>query len=255
VIGQARFAASLLVRDRPLLRDYARFFVAGRKAQTPPRRRPQAGAITIDAALELVTAEVGAWTYGAAYDALRERELSERAHYGGGAKMSGDSALGRFVYAVVRARRPDVVIETGVATGVTSAHILAALADNEHGELHSVDLPPTDMLRLNLVGAAIPEELKGRWHYHWGSATRLLEKILGDARGRRVFVHDSDHSYSHMAWEIETAWRHLSAQDVIVCDDVDFHEAFSDTARALGGEPILVQQAEDAGTTGFLLRV
>ena len=49
--------------------------------------------------------------------------------------MSGDSALGRFVYAVVRASRPDVVIETGVATGVTSAHILAALADNEHGEL------------------------------------------------------------------------------------------------------------------------
>jgi predicted O-methyltransferase YrrM len=255
MLGQVKFAASLLLRDRPLLGDYARFFVDGRKTQTPPRRQPQVGAITIEAALELVTVQIGPWRYGPAYDALRARQIPDRANYGGGAKMSGDSALGRFVYAVVRARRADVVVETGVATGVTSAHILAALADNGHGELHSIDLPPTDMVRLDLVGAAIPEELKDRWHYHWGSATRLLARVLDETGGNRVFVHDSNHSYSHMAWEIETAWRSLSAGDVIVCDDVDFHEAFSETARSLGGEPVLVQQAEDAGTTGLLLRV
>ena len=66
MLGQVKFATSLLLRDRPLLGDYVRFYFAGRKAQTPPRRQPQVGAITIDDALALVTAEIGEWSFGPA---------------------------------------------------------------------------------------------------------------------------------------------------------------------------------------------
>ena len=43
------------------------------------------------------------------------------------------------LYLVVRAARPHVVVETGVLYGASSAHILAALARNGGGELHSLE--------------------------------------------------------------------------------------------------------------------
>lgn len=43
-------------------------------------------------------------------------------------------------YAVVRAFRPDVVVETGVANGVSSAYLLLALHLNDRGTLYSVGL-------------------------------------------------------------------------------------------------------------------
>src|SRR5947207_14206936 len=45
------------------------------------------------------------------------------------------------LYAVVRAFKPGVVVETGVSSGMSSAHILRALAENGKGTLHSIDLP------------------------------------------------------------------------------------------------------------------
>jgi len=168
--------------------------------------------------------------------------------------MAGDTMLGLVVYGVARATRPDSIVETGVATGVTSAHLLAALEDNGHGLLHSIDLPPTDMLVAGHVGAAVPNELRHRWTYHWGSSRRLLPKLLGSLQGRLMFVHDSDHSYANMAWEIRNAWRAMSLGGVIACDDVDLHTAFSDLARELGTNPLFVRQAEKEGTTGLLIQ-
>jgi predicted O-methyltransferase YrrM len=181
--------------------------------------------------------------------------MAPQARIGGGSTMAGDSKLGQLVYEVARAVRPDTIVETGVATGVTSAHLLAALEDNGHGVLHSIDLPPTDMIAAGHVGAAIPSDLKHRWFYHWGASRRLLPKLLAGLDGRLMFVHDSDHSYANMAWEIRSAWRVMSLGGVIVCDDVDMHDAFLDTAGELDTEPLFVEQAEKGGTTGLLIRV
>lgn len=45
------------------------------------------------------------------------------------------------LYALVRLLRPKFVVETGVSSGVSSAHFLLALSDNRRGRLHSIDLP------------------------------------------------------------------------------------------------------------------
>jgi hypothetical protein len=168
------------------------------------------------------------------------------------AAMDADRSLAALAYELVRERRPATVIETGVARGVTSASVLRALAENEFGELHSIDLPPPRMLDAGLVGSAIPDDLKGRWHYHWGSARRLLPGVLAGADGPRLFIHDSDHSYSHMRWEIETAWTALEPGDVILCDDAHFHSGFADAAAAFGAEPQFLPQRD--GLTGQLVR-
>jgi predicted O-methyltransferase YrrM len=170
----------------------------------------------------------------------------------GWAAMDADQSLAELAYSLVRERRPATVIETGVARGITSASLLTALAENDFGELHSIDLPPPRMVDAGLVGAAIPEELKDRWHYHWGSARRLLPGVLAGSTGPRLFIHDSDHSYAHMRWEIETAWAALEPGDVLLCDDAHFHSGFADAAAAVGAEPQFLRQAQ--GLTGMLVR-
>jgi predicted O-methyltransferase YrrM len=172
----------------------------------------------------------------------------------GWASMDADPSLAELAYKHARELRPATVIETGVARGITSKSVLRALAENDFGELHSIDLPPPRMVDAGMVGSAIPEKLKGRWHYHWGSARRLLPGVLADAPGPRLFIHDSDHSYRHMRWEIETAWAALEPGDVILCDDVHFHSGFADAAGALGAEPQFVPQRSGGGLSGMLIR-
>jgi predicted O-methyltransferase YrrM len=170
----------------------------------------------------------------------------------GWAAMDADQSLAELAHSLVRERRPATVIETGVARGITSAAVLRALHENGFGELHSIDLPPPRMLDAGLVGSAVPEELKPRWHYHWGSAKRLLPAVLARSTGPRLFIHDSDHTYDHMRWEIETAWAALEPGDVILCDDAHFHPGFADAAGAVGAEPKFVDQP--GGLTGMLTR-
>ena len=255
ILRRARFAVSLAVRNPRLLEDYARWFVAGhRHRPTPTNHEVHAGVLSYDEGIAFIQAEFGSWDVGPSFARVSESSFEADARIGGGAVMAGDSLLGRLVYDVARATRPDIVIETGVATGVTSAHLLAALEDNGHGALHSIDLPPTDMIVADHVGIAIPESLRHRWTYHWGTSRRLLPKLLNELHGSLMFVHDSDHSYTNMAWEIRTAWMAMSSGGVIVCDDVHLHTAFLDVAGELNGKACLVEQAEKGGTTGLLIR-
>ena len=251
-----RFAIEIGRHDPALLRDYAGWFFSGRREVRGPAATGVAPpSISPEQARDLLVERYGEWDPGPAYAELEARTLDDAARHGGGAVMAGDSALGLLAYWVVRAVRPRTVVETGVATGVTSAHLLAALRDNGSGTLESIDLPPTDMLADGTVGAAIPEAWKADWRYRWGSARRLLPGVLERAEpGPLVFVHDSDHSYEHMAWEITTAWERLRPGDALISDDVHFHDAFVATAAALGARPQLVTQAEKRGTTGLLFR-
>ena len=254
MLRQAKLAVSLAVRNPRLIGDYARWASEGRRRRPPGPRQVHPDALTVDECLAQVAAVFGTWEEGPSLAQVREWSFDQQARVGGGAAMAGDTALGLLVYGVARATRPDTIVETGVATGVTSAHLLAALEDNGHGVLHSIDLPPTDMLAAGHVGAAIPGDLRHRWEYHWGASRRLLPGLLDGLRGRLMFVHDSDHSYANMAWEIRSAWRAMTSDGVIVCDDVDLHTAFLDAAAELHGSSWLVRQDEKQATTGVLIR-
>lgn len=254
MLRQARLAASLAVRNPRLLGDYVRWTAEGWRHQPAAARQVYPDVLTVQECLALVEAEFGTWEEGPSLQRVREWSSGQRARMGGRETMAGDTTLGLLVYEAARAARPDTIVETGVAAGVTSAHLLAALEDNGRGILHSIDLPPTDMLAAGHVGAAVPGDLRHRWIYHWGTSRRLLPKLLHGLQGSLMFVHDSDHSYANMAWEIRIAWQAMNSGGVIVCDDVDMHTAFLDTARELGSIPRLVGQAEKRGTTGLLIR-
>lgn len=60
-----------------------------------------------------------------------------------GSGDSGGRQIGvpHLLYAICRIMKPDIVVETGVAQGVSTAFILKALSANNAGGLFSIDLP------------------------------------------------------------------------------------------------------------------
>jgi predicted O-methyltransferase YrrM len=141
---------------------------------------------------------------------------------------AADSLLARCCYLVCRLLEPTVVLETGVAYGVSSAFILRALEENSRGVLHSVDLPPLRREADRFWGIAVPEALKGRWNLHRGSSRRVLPELLGGLGSVDLFVHDSLHTYRNMRREFEAVWPYLRTGGVIVADDVERNRAFGE---------------------------
>jgi predicted O-methyltransferase YrrM len=139
-----------------------------------------------------------------------------------------DFVLARFCYAVCRAQRPKVVLETGVAFGVTTGFILQALAQNGCGELWSVDLPPLGKNADAQVGFLVPADLKSRWRLVRGSCRRMLPRVIDELETIDIFLHDSLHTHKHMKWEFETAWPHLRSGGVLISDDVTNNRAFEE---------------------------
>ncbi len=66
------------------------------------------------------------------------RKFSRRSSFWWAPDVS--ATLGMTLYVLCRELQPGDVVETGVSSGVSSAYILHALAKNQHGELHSIEL-------------------------------------------------------------------------------------------------------------------
>ena len=135
-------------------------------------------------------------------------------------------SLAKLCYALCRALRPAVVLETGVAYGVTSAFIAKALALNGAGELHSVDRAPVRPGVEDYIGAFVPDELRSRWTLHRGTSQRLLPRLLPEIAGPSLFVHDSQHTYRNVSWELRNVTPHLARPAAVLVDDVSGNRAF-----------------------------
>ncbi len=150
------------------------------------------------------------------------------------------------LYVIVRALRPDTVVETGGTPGKSTAFILRALHRNGCGHLHTIDLPPTAVQETQLQaresyhealpsgassGWVVPEALKARHTLLLGSSREHLPRVLEDVQTADVFLHDSDHSYENMTWEFQTAFPALGEDGLLLSDDVRANDAFGDFCR------------------------
>jgi predicted O-methyltransferase YrrM len=146
-------------------------------------------------------------------------------------RHNGTETLADLCYIACRTLRPRLVVETGVAHGVTSAHILKALSENGEGRLYSIDLPPLGSNPEVYVGRFVPEELRGRWSLRLGSAQKLLPEVLRQCGAVDVFIHDSLHTYAHMKWEFAQAMAALRPGGVLIADDIEGNKAFEEAAQ------------------------
>ena len=159
-----------------------------------------------------------------------------------GARWPADSLMARLCYLSCRLIDPEVIIETGVAYGVSSAFILKALQENGRGTLYSIDLPPLRTGYEKFWGVAVPDELRGRWSLHRGSSARVLPCLLQEISTVDLFVHDSLHTHKNMRREFDTIWPHLRDGGLLLADDVERNRAFGELQRKV---PTLWHVVED----------
>lgn len=159
----------------------------------------------------------------------------------------GDAGLARAAWCVVRHQRPEIVVETGVARGLTTRVVLEALAANGHGQLYSIDLPPPlAPERLSVeAGAAVTDELRSRWTLIEGSSRRRLPGLLRELGTIDMFMHDSRHTRRNIAFELGLAWSALRPGGLILADDIQATVAFEQSVEAFGGPAAIVCASDD----------
>lgn len=130
-------------------------------------------------------------------------------------------------YALARAMKPRLIVETGVHDGLGSVALLRALERNaqegEPGELISVDIDAN-------AGWLIPDSLRSRHTLIVGNALTVLPPSLADRRVD-MFIHDSDHSYEHETGEFELITRYVRQGGVLISDNAHSGIAFRDYCR------------------------
>jgi hypothetical protein len=165
----------------------------------------------------------------------------------------GDSALCRALWCVVVHTQPEVVIETGVAHGVTSRIVLEALAQNNAGHLWSVDLPfPFDHRLHGETGIVVTDACRPRWTYVEGASKQQLPPLVAQVGHVEMFIHDSLHTTENTAFEMEQAASAMSAGGVMLIDDINSNMGFTIFAkRHPGYQTIVCPSADRNGMFGI----
>lgn len=186
-----------------------------------------------------------------------EEEMRRR-HVAGGRTNYAQFRAPLDVYALVRLLGLKELVETGVSSGISSAHFLLALRANGGGTLHSIDLPTqqaarelrTDESPVSLppgrtTGWAIPEELRSGWDLHLGPSQVLLPVVVRKLSGIDLFLHDSLHTPEHLTFELETLRPRLAPGAIVLADNTEWTaDAFDRFARSVG-VPVHRRGAED----------
>jgi predicted O-methyltransferase YrrM len=153
--------------------------------------------------------------------------------FGGTLSIGADLYAKRVLmqYATIRAVKPDRVLETGIANGVSSAYILLAMDRNQKGALYSIDVNDGSHLPSGKqVGWVVPAWLRERWTVRLGDARELLPCVLGELKSLDIFIHDSLHTYEHMKFEYEQAYPFIREDGILISDDALWNPAFEEFA-------------------------
>jgi predicted O-methyltransferase YrrM len=180
---------------------------------------------------------------------LAELGRRHQAHYIAGWVNLVDA---HFLYWAVRHAKPQVIVQTGVSNGLSSAFMMLALAKNGPvGKLHVIDLPaifnpadPAWTQKGTVYGVAIPEGKSSGWivpdiyrdrfSVQVGDAKELLPKLVDQVDRIDLFFHDSDHTYNHMMFEFNEAMRKLTPGGVILADDISWNSSLWDFSETRG---------------------
>lgn len=137
-------------------------------------------------------------------------------------------------YAAVRALQPGIVVETGVASGVSSAYILLAMERNQKGILHSVEIGDRHYLPANKEpGWIVPQRLRQRWHLHIGDVAATAPGLLRGLGQVDIFIHDILHTYDQMKFEFEMARPHIRPGGLLLADDAAWNHVFHEFATEI----------------------
>jgi Methyltransferase domain len=135
-------------------------------------------------------------------------------------------------YAVARAVKPRLVVETGIKHGLGALVLLVALERNAHegnaGHLISFDIDP-------FSGWVVPDRLRHNWEPIFASTFDALESTLA---GREVdlFICDTPPDYEIESFEMRAALRHAAPGIVLIAGNGDRTAVLPELAAERDGE-------------------
>jgi predicted O-methyltransferase YrrM len=146
------------------------------------------------------------------------------------------------MYVLIRLLRPEAIVETGGTPGKSSAFALRALERNNSGHLVTIDLPPPEVTSRKVsieishsvrpagTGSnwCVPSHLRRRQTLLNGSSRNVLPAVIANFGAIDLFIHDSEHSYGNMLWELETAYPSVRKGGYLWSDDIETNEAWED---------------------------
>ena len=143
-----------------------------------------------------------------------------------------DIELCSAIWCAVRHLQPDVMIETGVAHGISSRIALEAMSANDRGHLWSIDLPhPLNHQLHGQTGVAVTDECRPRWTYVEGESQRMLPPLVTEVAKVELFIHDSLHTAKNTLFEMEQAASIMPPGGVMLVDDIRGHDGFATFSR------------------------
>ena len=118
-----------------------------------------------------------------------------------------------------------MIIETGVANGITTNAIMKALEESgANGELNSFDV--------------LPETSKAysgdNWKFHLlkgKNVHKQIKSVVSSLPKVDVWVHDSNHGYRWQKFEYLLALSVLSKNGILISDDIDASSAWGELAK------------------------
>ena len=154
------------------------------------------------------------------------------------------------LYLLVRALRPDRVVETGVRPGYSTAWLLAGLEANRSGELVSIG-PGTATGRVAgvrevSVGQFVAPTLRTRWTLVLGNTEERVREILQNSRQVDLFFYDNGPDADRARFELKTAWEALSPRGILLAHHVEANGVWTDFCRWQGLPPQLLDPGPPA---------
>lgn len=148
------------------------------------------------------------------------------------------------LYSMVRLVRPTTLIESGVASGVSTTFIQMGIRANQRGSLHSMDMPVARRTAERneswaipaglSSGWAIPSEIKQGWDLRLGRSEDILVDLLDEVGVLDFYCHDSPVDEKHLDFEMKAIRPHLRPGSLVVADNTGRKGTFEKTARAMG---------------------
>jgi predicted O-methyltransferase YrrM len=150
--------------------------------------------------------------------------------------FQADEEAALLIYYLVRLRRPETVLETGVADGISTFFITNALLKNGHGVLHSIDPDPH-------AGVLVYPPERSCWRFRQLDSQRLLDdfvRYMKTIPEVDIFFHDSDHTYRWQWLEYTEAYKRLKNGGILASDDTNASYAFLDFCKRVNTKPMLL---------------
>jgi predicted O-methyltransferase YrrM len=183
-----------------------------------------------------------------------ETQIEDKPFSLGGMMLGGETA-----YLLTRLLEPDTILEIGVANGISTLYILEALNKLETtADVRAIDKPQFEShIRkkrgargLSGVGGIIPDEKETGWvasinhrsrhgyQYYVGDFTQVLPKIVDSMPPVDLAIYDASKDSDEMQMAYEILIQSLSSQGVLVSDDIEVNDTFSQVTEQNDGKAV-----------------